>query len=130
MIDEKIYNNNPEEENSCGCGCGCGDNAEGDCGCEENEAESCGCGCGCGDHDHEHGSMIVDLEDENGNVVPCEVVDGFTYKEKDYILVQHPEDGSVFLFKVEGEQGELVIPDDEEFEEVSKYYEESLNDEE
>ena len=119
MIDEKKYNNHEEEH----CGCGCGDHADNDCGCNDE-----GCGCGC--EDHEHGSMVVDLEDENGNVVACEVVDGFTYKENDYILVQHPEDGSVFLFKVEGEQGELVIPDDAEFEEVSKYYEESLNDQE
>jgi hypothetical protein len=122
MTDEKMKNNHEEEH--CGCGCGCGDNVESDCGCNEEE----GCGCGC--EDHEHGSMVVDLEDENGNVVACEVVDGFTYKESDYILVQHPEDGSVFLFKVEGEQGELVIPDDAEFDEVSKYYEESLNDQE
>lgn len=95
-----------------------------ECGCED---ESCGCGCG----DHEHESLIVELEDENGNVVSCEVVDGFEYKDNEYALVQNSEDGSVYLFKVvgEGEEGELVVPDDEEFDEVTKYYE-SLSEEE
>jgi len=104
--------------------CGCENDT---CGCGEHEHEEGGCSCG---HDHEHEPMIVDLEDENGNVVSCEVVDGFNYKEQDYILVQNPDDGSVYLFKVVGEEGELVVPDDAEFEEVSKYYEESLQDEE
>lgn len=115
MSDEKLH------------GCGCGDDSCG-CGGHEHEHEH-GDDCGCG-HDHEHGPMIVDLEDENGNVVSCEAIDGFTYKENDYILVQNPEDGSVYLFKVVGEEGELVVPEEEEFEEVSKYYEESLADEE
>lgn len=99
------------------------------CGCEHDE--DCGCGCDCGCEDHDHQPMVVDLEDENGNVVSCEVVDGFDYKENEYVLVQNPEDGSVYLFKVigEGENGELVIPEDGEFEEVSRYYEESLKDE-
>ncbi|PRR79376.1 hypothetical protein CLLI_08560 [Clostridium liquoris] len=94
------------------------------CGCENEGCESEGCGCGCEDHDHEHGALVVDLEDENGKVVTCEVVDGFEYKENEYVLVQNPEDGSVYLFKVVGdeENSELVIPEDEEFEEVSSYY--------
>ncbi|PRR75401.1 DUF1292 domain-containing protein [Clostridium thermopalmarium] len=98
-----------------------------DCGCED---ESCGCGCGCHDHDHE--SLIVELEDENGNVVPCEVVDGFEYKDNEYALVQNPEDGSVYLFKVigEDEDGELVVPEDDEFKEATAYYESLLENEE
>jgi hypothetical protein len=116
MSDEKLH------------GCGCGEDNSG-CGCghdhEHGHNHEDGCGCG---HDHE--PMIVDLEDENGNVVSCEAIDGFTYKENDYILVQNPDDGSVYLFKVVGEEGELVVPEEEEFEEVSKYYEESLADEE
>jgi hypothetical protein len=117
MSDEKLHN------------CGCADNNEG-CGCghdHDHDHDHEGCGCG---HDHDHAPMIVDLEDENGNVVSCEAIDGFTYKESDYILVQNPDDGSVYLFKVVGEEGELVVPDEEEFNEVSKYYEESLADEE
>ena len=82
--------------------CGCDDN---DCGCHEH-GEHEGCGCGCGEHEHE--SLIVDLEDENGNLVQCEVVDGFEYKDNEYVLVQNPNDGSIYLFKVvgEGEEGE------------------------
>ncbi|MCM8710938.1 DUF1292 domain-containing protein [Clostridium sp. SYSU_GA19001] len=122
MSDEKLHNCGCEED-TCGCGCGEHEHEQG-CECGDHEHGEC---CGCG---HDHGAMIVDLEDENGNVVSCEVVDGFTYKENDYVLVQHPEDGSVFLFKVVGEEGELVIPEEEEFDEVSKYYEQSLEDEE
>lgn len=118
MSDEKLHD------------CGCEDNTCG-CGHEHQHEHNHGEGCGCGhDHDHEHGPMIVDLEDEHGNVVSCEVIDGFNYKDNDYILVQNPDDGSVYLFKVEGEEGELVVPEEEEFEEVSKYYEQTLEDEE
>lgn len=123
MSKEKMHDCNCEEnvENmeDCGCDCGC------DCGDEHDHDD---CGCGCGDHE----SLVVELEDENGNIVPCEVVDQFDYKDNDYVLVQNPEDGSVYLFKVvgEGEEGELIIPEDDEFEEVSKYYEQSLEEEE
>lgn len=105
--------NNVEEEN-----CNCGNHQECGCGCSDHE-DSCGCGC----EDVEN--ILVDLEDENGNIVSCEMIDGFEYKDNEYVLVQNPEDGSIYLFKVvgEGEEGELVVPDDAEFEEVSKYYE-------
>ncbi|KGM97025.1 hypothetical protein Z968_04790 [Clostridium novyi A str. 4552] len=98
------------------------------CGGHDHDHEECGCGCGC----HEHESLMVELEDENGNVVPCEVIDGFEYKENEYALVQNPEDNSVYLFKVvgEGEDGELVVPDDKEFNEVTAYYETLLENEE
>jgi hypothetical protein len=124
---------NEEKNTSC-----CGDNNEG-CGCgseHENENEGCGCGgheghegagCGCGEGE----ALTVDLEDENGNVVPCEIVDGFTYKDNEFALVQNPEDDSIYLFKVVGDEetGELVIPEDEEFAEVTKYYEEMIKNE-
>lgn len=117
-------------DNEKNLGCNCNGNEELDnCGCHDHsEHHDCDCGCDCGDE----GALIVDLEDENGNIVPCEVVDGFTYKENEYVLVQNPEDDSVYLFKVvgEGEQGDLVIPEDDEFEEVSKYYESLLEKEE
>lgn len=121
-----------EKLNGCGCGedsdCGCNNNGgHDDCGCGHDHGDG---GCGCGGHDHE--SLIVDLEDENGNLVQCEVVDGFEYKSNEYVLVQNPTDGSIYLFKVvgEGEEGELVIPEDAEFEEVSNYYENMMADEE
>lgn len=100
---------------------------------DKEKMHGCGCGdegCNCGEHEHE--AMVVELEDENGNVVSCEVVDGFEYKDNEYALVQNPEDGSVYLFKVvgEGEEGELVVPDDEEFDEATAYYESLIEDEE
>ena len=137
---------NEDKKTSCGCGCGdheqdqenkgcgCGghehDENEG-CGCgghehnEHDEHEGCGCGCGEGE------ALTVDLEDENGNIVPCEIVDGFTYKDNEFALVQNPEDDSIYLFKVIGDEetGELVIPEDEEFAEVTAYYEELIKSE-
>ena len=122
------------EHEGCECGSCCDE--------KENELEHEGCDCGscCGEEEHEgcecgcedHEALTVELEDENGNLVQCEVVDEFEYKENEYVLVQNPDDGSIYLFKVigEGEQGELVIPDDAEFEEVSNYYENSLAEEE
>jgi hypothetical protein len=130
---------NEEKNTSCGCGCGCNE--------EETEVENKGCGCGsdenngCGGHEHgaedggcgcgEGEALTVDLEDENGNVIPCEVVDGFTYKDNEFALVQNPEDDSIYLFKVVGDEetGELVIPEDEEFAEVTAYYEEMIKNE-
>lgn len=108
MDKEKMNNLNNENEGCC---------------CHEDNHEECGCGCGCDCGEHE--AMVVDLEDENGNIISCEIVDEFTYKENEYVLVQNPDDGSVYLFKVvgEGEEGELVVPDDEEFDDVSAYYE-------
>ncbi|MGH4050336.1 MAG: DUF1292 domain-containing protein [Clostridium sp.] len=122
------HEHNHENE---GCGCGSHDN-DGEnqgCGCGGHDEESEGCGCGCGESEGE--ALTVDLEDENGNVVPCEIVDGFTYKDNEYALVQNPEDDSIYLFKVIGDEetGELVIPEDEEFAEVTAYYEELIKDE-
>lgn len=89
-----------------------------DCGCQDE-----GCDCGCQDHGHE--ALVVELEDENGNTIPCQVVDGFEYKGSEYALVQNPEDEAVYLFKVigEGDEGELVVPEEDEFKEVTDYYE-------
>ena len=122
---------NEDKNASCGCGSHENDQENEGCGCGGHEHADMNEGCGCGGHDHKHDSdhegcdcgcgegeaLTVDLEDENGNVVPCEIVDGFTYKENEYALVQNPEDDSIYLFKVIGddETGELVIPEDEEF---------------
>lgn len=105
---------------------GCGDNCGCDCGGHEHEHEHDGCDCGCGEE-----AMIVDLENENGEIVPCEVVDEFTFNEQPYVLVQNPEDGSMYLFKVvgEGDEGELIVPDDEEFKQASAYYEQLMEEE-
>lgn len=100
---------------------------------DKENTHNCECGsCNCEGHDHEHEGLMVQLEDENGNLISCEVVDGFQYKDNEYALVENPEDKSVYLFKVvgEGDEGELVIPDDEEFKEVTAYYESLVDTEE
>lgn len=128
---------NEEKNTSCGCGCneeetevenlgcGCGSNENDGCGCEGHEHDGEAGGCGEGE------ALTVDLEDENGNVIPCEVVDGFTYKDNEFALVQNPEDDSIYLFKVVGDEetGELVIPEEEEFAEVTAYYQEMIKNE-
>jgi hypothetical protein len=124
--------NEKENIENCGCGCGCGEehtheHDHEECGCGEHGEE---CGCGCGEHNHE--ALVVELEDEHGNVVSCEVIDGFSYNDAEFALVQNPEDGSVYLFKVvgEGEEGELVVPEDEEFQAATAYYESTLENQE
>lgn len=113
-----------KELNKCGCGEGCG--------CEtNNEHQGCGCGhdhnhdhehegCGCGEHE----SFVIDLEDENGNVVSCPIIDAFEFEDNEYVLAQSPDDDSVYMFRAEGE--ELVIPEEEEFDRVSTFYNNEL----
>lgn len=107
------------EEHKCGCGCGHD---------HEEKHEECGCGhdheeCGCGS-DHDHEAFVIDLEDENGNVVSCPIIDAFEYEENEYVLAQNPEDDSVYMFKSVGE--ELVVPEEEEFDKVASYYNNEL----
>ena len=104
------------ELNKCGEGCGCG---------HDHDSHGCGDNCGCGEHEHEH--FVVDLEDDNGNVISCPIVDAFEFEENEYVLAQNPEDNSVYLFK-SSENGELTVPEEAEFDKVSKYYEEVLAD--
>lgn len=116
-----------EKNNSCDCGCSEEHVHENQgCGCDEGQD----CGCGCEEHDQE--SIIVDLEDENGNIVSCEVVEEFEYNESIYALVQNPDNGAVYLFKEveKGEEVELVVPEEEEFEKATAYYESTLKEDE
>ena len=91
-------------------GCGCGHN---------HEEHGCGDNCGCGEHEHEH--FVVDLEDDNGNVLYCPIVDAFEFEENEYVLAQNPEDESVYLFR-STEEGELIVPEEAEFDKVTEYY--------
>jgi len=45
--------------------------------------------------------------------------------------VQNPDDGSIYLFKVVGDEevGELVVPEDEEYEAARAYYEQLIESE-
>ena len=107
-----------KELNKCGEGCGCGHD-------HDHDSHGCGENCGCGEHEHEH--FVIDLEDDNGNIISCPIVDAFEYEEAEYVLAQNPEDDSVYLFK-SLENGELTVPEEAEFDKVSKYYEEVLAD--
>lgn len=101
----------------------------------ENELNKCGEGCGCGhEHDshgcgeHEHEHFVVDLEDDNGNVISCPIVDAFEFEENEYVLAQNPEDESVYLFR-STEEGELIVPEEAEFDKVTEYYTNVLDNE-
>lgn len=108
-----------------------------ECNCGHDHSHSHGENCDCGhDHSHEYDEdsefapLLVDLEDEEGNIVSCEVIDSFDYNESQYIIVLNPKDDSNYLFKVVGDEDEpdLVIPEDEEFDEVVKYYDSLVED--
>lgn len=104
------------------------------CGCGDNEEESCGCGCGCDhDHDHDHEEiMTITLED--GKEVDCAIIAIFPVEDKDYIALlplENQEDGEVFLYGFEEyEDGSielLSIESDEEYEAVTKAFDEILD---
>ncbi len=99
--------------------CKCG----GDCGCGEHDENSCGCGCS----EDEEESFVIDLEDENGNLVTCDVIDAFVFEEKEYLLAQNPNEDAVYLFRVDDEN--LVVPEEEEFNRVADYYAECAENE-
>lgn len=107
-----------KELNKCGEGCGCGH--------EHNHDHGCGDNCGCGEHEHEH--FVVDLEDDNGNVISCPIVDAFEFEENEYVLAQNPDDESVYLFR-STEEGELIVPEEAEFDKVTEYYTNVLSNE-
>lgn len=110
-MDKEINVCNEEEKN-----CGCGN--------EHNHDHEHGEDCGCGEDHHEH--FVVDLEDDNGNIISCAIIDAFEFEENEYILAQDPSDESVYLFR-SNETGELEIPEEEEFDRVSKFYSEDLD---
>lgn len=112
------------EEGKCGCG-GHEHDENHECNCGHDHDDDHECGCGCGDEDE---NFVIDLEDENGNVVSCPIIDEFEYEEKLYYLAQNPEEDSVYLFRLDDE--ELVVPDEEEFDRVSAYYQDELVNEE
>lgn len=65
--------------------------------------------------------VFVEFEDENHNVIKCEVIDGFEYKGKNYCVVHNKEDESSYVFRLTDDD-ELVVPEEKEFEEVAAYY--------
>ena len=103
-----------------------------DCDCECGDDDGCGCGCGCGDHDHEEEIMTITLED--GKEVECAIIAIFPVEDKDYIALlplENQEDGEVYLYGFqEFEDGSfelLSIESDEEYEQVTKAFDEILD---
>ena len=43
------------------------------------------------------------------------------FEENEYVLAQNPEDESVYLFR-STEEGELIVPEEAEFDKVTEYY--------
>jgi hypothetical protein len=113
--------------------CCCGTEKEGtDCCCEtENEGTDCGCGCGHDhDHDHEHHhTPVVTFENEDGTTEDHPIVDEFELDGNVYVLVMN-QDETVTPLRVEGEEGDLVFLDEEEFNKVSEAYAELVEAEE
>ena len=110
-----------KESHNCGCGHEHdNDELKNSCGCNHEEHNH-NCECGCSE---ENESFVIDLEDENGNVMSCPIIDAFEFENNEYILAQNPEDQSVYMFKNIGE--ELVVPEEEEFDRVASYYNEEL----
>lgn len=102
-----------------------------DCGCGEDDDCECGCGCGC-DHDHEEEVMTITLED--GTEVECAIIAIFPVEDKEYIALlplENQEDGEVYLYGFEEfEDGTfelLSIESDEEYEAVTKAFDEILD---
>ena len=141
-----INENNVAEENNC-CGnsaensCCCGNSDENSCCCGENEAENtCNCsddteGCACGNdhehHDHDHGDHVhtVTFENEDGTTEEYPIVDEFEIDGVVYVLVMNADE-TVTPLRVEGEEGELVFLNEEEFEAVSEAYSNLIEDDE
>ncbi|GAA0177277.1 hypothetical protein SH2C18_05380 [Clostridium sediminicola] len=73
----------------------------------------------------------IEIEDIDGRMIPCEIVDGFLFKSNEYALVKNKENNTVYLFKVMGDddEAELVIPEEKEFKEASLYYEKLVEEE-
>lgn len=97
--------------------------------------ENCECGCGH-DHDHEEGYQTITLTLEDDSEMVCIVLGIFECEGNEYIalLPENEEDGEdVFIYKykeINEEEVELdTIESEEEFEKVSKTFEEIFDDE-
>lgn len=97
--------------------------------------ENCDCGCG---HDHEEeGYETITLTLDDNSEMVCIVLGIFECDENEYIalLPENEEDGEdVFIYKykeIDEDEVELdIIESEEEFEKVSKTFEEIFDDEE
>lgn len=102
-------------------------------GCDCGDDDGCECGCGC-DHDHEHEEEIMTITLEDGREIECAIIAIFPVEDKDYIALlplENQEDGEVYLYGFqEFEDGSfelLSIESDKEYEEVTKAFDEILD---
>lgn len=115
-----------DENGSC---CGGHDHGDKECcgGHDHDNQESC---CGGHDHDHEHHHIpVVTFENEDGTTEDHPIVDEFELDGNVYVLVMN-QDETVTPLRVEGEEGDLVFLDEEEFNKVSEAYAEMVEAEE
>lgn len=88
------------------------------------------CDCGCGEQEEE----IITLTLEDGTEIECAVIAIFPIDDKDYIALlplENIEDGEVYLYRYEehedGTFDLLSIETDNEYEEVTKVFDEILD---
>lgn len=106
---------------------------------DKHNCDCCGCGGDCNDHDHDHDdfeTMTLTLED--GTEVECAIIGIFPVEEKEYIALipvaeMDSEDAEIFLYGFEElEDGEIeliAIESDEEYETVTKVFDELMEEE-
>ena len=99
------------------------------CGGHDHNHDHGSC-CGGHDHDHEHHhTPVVTFENEDGTTEDHPIVDEFELDGNVYVLVMN-QDETVTPLRVEGEEGDLVFLDEEEFNKVSEAYAEMVEAEE
>ncbi len=91
---------------------------------EHQHGEDCGCG-----HDHDHEEHVFIVSDEEGNEIEMIMARTFESNEQIYavLLDRNDPESDAVIFRVEEENDEAFlvnIEDDEEWERVSKLYEE------
>lgn len=115
---------NKQNKDNCCCGDECKEHEHQHCCGGEHEQGECCCG---EDHEDDCCEEIDEIEliDEEGNLITFRLHEWFDYKN-DIYAVLIDEEGEAILLKSIEEEGEMsfVTPSDEEFEEVSAYYEE------
>lgn len=116
-----------DENGSC---CGGHDQEDKECCGGHDHNHDQGSCCGGHDHDHEHHhTPVVTFENEDGTTEDFPIVDEFELEGNVYVLVMN-QDETVTPLRVEGEEGELIFLDEEEFNKVSEAYAEMVEAEE
>ncbi|KNF10185.1 UPF0473 family protein [Gottschalkia purinilytica] len=119
---------NKHEEHSCGCSNGNNHEHNGGCGCGNDHEHDHGCGCG---HDHDDVQMMHLVLDDDTEL-NCYVLGIFEVRSKEYIALVPENEETVLLYEyTETEEGAELgnIQSDEDYELVSKAFDEIFNQE-